>query len=53
MVGLKNVRYVPALSTRLLSFNQLENQGFLIQLTNDKPYIFRITSPDVATFFIS
>ena len=53
MVELKNVRYVPTLCTRLLSFNQLEKQGFRIQLTDDKPYKFRITSPDGAAFFVS
>lgn len=53
MVELKNIRHVPTLKTRLLSFNQLEKQGFRIQLTNNKPYRFRITSPDGAAFFIS
>ncbi|ODM17047.1 hypothetical protein SI65_05760 [Aspergillus cristatus] len=53
VVELKNVRYVPALHTRLLSFNQLEKQGFRIQLTAEKPYRFRITSPNGSAFLIS
>ena len=36
-IELKNVQYIPGLKAQLLSFDQLEEQGFDIQLTNDKP----------------
>lgn len=52
MVELKNTRHVPTLHTRLLSFNQLEDQGFHIKLTDDKPYRFRITTPDKSSSFL-
>ncbi|EYE90211.1 uncharacterized protein EURHEDRAFT_511146 [Aspergillus ruber CBS 135680] len=52
MVELKDVRYIPALHARLLSFSQLEEQGFHIQLTRDKPYKFRVITPDLSTSFL-
>lgn len=52
-IELKNMRYIPRLKAQLLSFNQLEQQGFDFQLTNEKPYKFRITSPEGTRFIAS
>lgn len=41
-IELKNVQYIPGLKAQLLSFDQLEQQGFDIQLTKEKPYRFQI-----------
>ena len=45
-IELKNVRFIPSVRARLLSFSQMEGQGFDIQLTNEHPRKFKIISPD-------
>ena len=44
-IELQNVRYIPQVKAQLASFDQLEKDGFRIQLTK-KPYKFIITSPE-------
>ena len=43
-VELQNVRYIPQVQAQLVSFGQLAESGFRIQLTK-KPYKFILTSP--------
>ena len=43
-VELQNVRYIPQVQAQLVSFGQLAESGFRIQLTK-KPYKFVLTSP--------
>lgn len=46
MEELKNARHVPTLHAHLLSFNQLEDQGFHIKTADEKPYRLQIIIPD-------
>lgn len=52
-IHLNNVQLIPSLHTPLLSFDQLEQQGFQITLTNEKPYRFHIISPNGVRFYAS
>ncbi|KAJ5619407.1 hypothetical protein N7510_003391 [Penicillium lagena] len=45
-----DVRYIPTIASDLLSFRQLDQQGFQISLSNDSPKHFRFQSPDGTRF---